>query len=569
MQFCKQCGRFFEDDHIERCPDDGSPLTPVQPRNDEDDPLIGRLIDRRFRILSKLGAGGMGTVYRALQTSVDREVALKVIRSEGSEDDARRFMLEARTTSALRNVHTVTTHDFGQSEDGLLYLVMELLDGETLEERILRTGPLPWPTAARVVADVADSLYEAHEQGIVHRDLKPGNIFLTRTGSYEDFVKVLDFGIAKLRGGGVTSNLTGTGVVLGTPRYMAPELARGEAVDARTDLYALGVILFEMLAGRPPFDAEIPVALIMKHCQEPVPDIHEVHPGLDCPGELLAITKALLEKDRADRISSAAELRQRALALLGTGVTPAPAPLATHPSTAAPLALEETVATPRGEVQPAATEERRRSRWLWLPVLALVLAGAVLAFTLLGPTPERPPANDGTNGAAPSPVLAGGEAPAPPPTPPPEPAPAPVLDARNEAAPVTPAEAAGTNVAPDTHEDVADPSVADAASPAGPTDATAEIAAPPRAITVRSEPSGAVVFGPDDTRLGVTPLEIPAPAAARQLRLKKRGYRASTLTVDPETPDEVQVKLLRRRPTRKPKPGGGPATEGYRSVDDL
>ena len=316
MKTCPRCGRFFGDDAPARCPDDGERLEAVAAAPAAD-PLIGHVLDGRFHVIDKLGEGGMGAVYRAIQTSVERQVALKVIRGGGKEDLTARFMLEARATSRLKSPHTVTIHDFGAAHGGLLYLAMELLEGESLSELLARSGVLPWRRALAIVVQVADSLEEAHAKQIVHRDLKPGNLFVTPLGS-RDLVKVLDFGVAKLLGATASGKLTSTGATLGTPHYMAPEQARAERIDHRADLYSLGVVLYEMLAGRPPFLGETPVSVMMQHCTDPVPPLRSVSRRAGVPEGVERLLEWLLRKRREDRPDAAAAVGAEARRLLET-----------------------------------------------------------------------------------------------------------------------------------------------------------------------------------------------------------------------------------------------------------
>lgn len=275
--------------------------------------LIGHVFDGRFRVEGLIGSGGMGTVYRATQLTVDRPVALKVLRQElaGNLEQVRRFQNEARAASRLSHPNAIRLFDFGQTDTGELFLVMELLEGEPLSTFLRREAPIPTGRAVRITAQVLKALAEAHDHGIVHRDLKPDNIFLTRVRGEEDFVKVLDFGIAKVAhgdAGGDLETLTRTGMVMGTPTYMAPEQAAGRGVDARSDLYAMGVILFELLSGRPPFRDATPLGVLLHHLKTPAPRLSDVSPHTD--RRLCAVVSACLEKDPERRPASADSLRR-------------------------------------------------------------------------------------------------------------------------------------------------------------------------------------------------------------------------------------------------------------------
>ncbi len=286
------------------------------------DDMIGSTVGGRFVIEKKLGAGGMGAVYKARQADLGREVAVKVLLEELTSNDtqARRFTVEALAVSRLKHPNTIQIFDFGKSEQGRLYIAMELLEGETLNDRIRTLRRMPVRMALRILAQVAAALDEAHGKGIIHRDLKPENIFLVRVGEDPDFVKVLDFGVAKLRDGvgDGQGTLTKAGSIFGTPRYMSPEQASARPVDARSDLYSLGIILYEMLAGSPPFDSETPLTLLLAHVNTPVPPLITRDPGLIVPREVEQLVSDLLEKQPAKRPESAAALRDRCLALVAS-----------------------------------------------------------------------------------------------------------------------------------------------------------------------------------------------------------------------------------------------------------
>ena len=228
-----------------------------------DDPLIGRDVIGQYRIEKKLGSGGMGTVYLAQQTTVQRPAVIKVLRGQldGKLDLAARFAIEAKAASNLNHPNIVTIYNYGQMDDGTLFLAMEYLEGETLEARIARCGPLSAECAVRVASQIARALGEAHAHGVVHRDLKPANVMLVPRAGETDFVKVLDFGIAKIDDGGVTS----AGYVVGTPRYMSPEQLLGKPLDCRSDVYSAAVVLYEMLVGKTPFSADTPIGWLHQH----------------------------------------------------------------------------------------------------------------------------------------------------------------------------------------------------------------------------------------------------------------------------------------------------------------
>lgn len=325
---CPDCGGRY-DDEVSRCPADGSPTLLISMEGD----LVGREIDGRFTVAELLGRGGMGAVYRARQHSMDRDVALKVLRREltGDEKAVRRFFHEARAASRLANPHTVTVFDFGQSADGLLYIAMEMLRGRPLSTVIREEGrPLDAVRAVAIVGQLLDSLTEAHSVGVLHRDIKPDNIFLLEGPSTRDFVKVLDFGIAKIQDAD-TTNLTATGMAFGTPTYMSPEQAKAAELDPRSDIYSAGVVLFELLAGKPPFQADTPMALVIRKVQEIAPTVQHVNPDVQVPVALSLALARMLSPLPADRPADAGEARR----LLE-------AALVTAPTMTGPLALEVT-----------------------------------------------------------------------------------------------------------------------------------------------------------------------------------------------------------------------------------
>ncbi len=331
MRTCPKCERTYPDD-TDFCPLDGSFLDIAAKPTDAE--LAGSLT-RRYKIIRRLGEGGMGTVFLAEQIAVgNRPVALKVLLRKLLDDPEflARFRNEAASTGRIRHANVVTVYESGQSDDGTPYIAMEYLEGQTLSQVLKLRGALPLKECAAILEQAARGLHAAHKLGIIHRDLKPDNIFLTRNDDGEALVKVVDFGIAKLLD--ATGHATLTGIVLGTPAYMSAEHAagmRGEELDARSDVYSLGVVTYEMLTGRTPFQADTPLGYVRKHVLEPPPALNSVRADLHLSAQVEQVILKALDKVRERRYNSTVEFAREFAAATHSAPT-APAPVREAPS---------------------------------------------------------------------------------------------------------------------------------------------------------------------------------------------------------------------------------------------
>jgi serine/threonine-protein kinase len=399
MKTCPKCGAEYPDTTT-LCPSDGVALEKT------DDSLLGQVLAGKYRMDERLNEGGMGAVYRGTHVLMDKTVAIKVLRPTLAADEkiVARFSREARAASRISHPHAVSVTDFGESEDGVVFLVMEYLDGKTLKEIIREEGSMALPRVVEIIRQVGGALDAAHEQGVVHRDLKSENIMLLNSGG-PDYAKVLDFGIAKITepSGAYDPGLTAPDLVIGTPQYMSPEqCSQASEIDARSDLYSLGVIIYEMLVGHVPFTGHSPTAIMMKQMQDEAPSILHERPDLP-PGVGSVVQRAMakLPSDRYQHVGDLVEDLTVAAGMEAAAVRPVPTTSAgnrivvpTH-STAERAATEpdeETMVRPRVANRSGANAAPRTNEMyaasptgdlnLW-KILIPSLAGLLLVFAVV------------------------------------------------------------------------------------------------------------------------------------------------------------------------------------------
>ena len=318
MKVCPVCKTVYEGGEV-FCPVDAARLvTPSQIALDgpkSADALVGSTLDNRYAIKERIGEGGMGLVYRGVHTGIEKPVAIKVLRDDFSNrsEVVERFRQEAKSASRIGNEHIVDISDFGETPSGQCYFVMEFLEGEDLANVLAREGTIGMRRAVEIAIQCTEALGAAHSKGIVHRDMKPENVFVTKKHG-KDFIKIVDFGIAKMSDveteGAPGRKLTKTGMIFGTPEYMSPEQAAGKSLDHRVDVYAVGVILYEMLTGRVPFVGDTFMGILTQHMFEEPPTLREVNPSLSCSDEVEQVVYAAMSKDPEQRYPTMEVLRE-------------------------------------------------------------------------------------------------------------------------------------------------------------------------------------------------------------------------------------------------------------------
>jgi serine/threonine-protein kinase len=561
------------------------------------DPLIGRVIAGRFKITSLIARGGMGKVYKAEQAPLGRLCAIKVLNpnytGDADPEFHRRFFREASITSKITHPNCVTIFDYGKTDDDIYFMAMEYLEGQTLHMALRQCGVMHELRAGRIASQICRALREAHKLGVIHRDLKPANIFLTRPNTRppdasgtvppvseedEDFVKVLDFGLVKHLSERPEEQLTQTGLFMGSPKYMAPEQIQGGHVDERTDIYSLGIIMYEMLAGKVPFERASSVNILMAHVGEPPPPMREVNPNLVCSPAFEEIVMRCIAKNPNERPASMDQVLHAIRRAHGGSVTGQPAavavsgqytppggsvpppgyanvpPFPMHSSVPPPPALVMASGshTPMGIIRADASNDigssfiqpRPRSKaWILLGVVIAAAVGGglgLLAFQWTAPSTTVVP-------TAPSETAT---TPAPPPAP-------------ETAAPAKPEPTAATTFAKTVQSA--------ASAPAEPKHAT---------VKITTEPPGASVREDNKELCAPTPCEVvfkgDAADRSHHLVITRAGLRTETRVVKPGE-SVVSVKLSPvavtpprppppRPPAPAPKPDTAPTPSGFKDA---
>jgi len=426
MKVCPVCSTEYGDE-VKFCPNDGQTLRAAAPASD----LVGQVIADRYHVVQKLGEGGMGQVYLAEHVKMGRKSAIKVMNPSmvHDPDAVARFNREAANASRITHPNVCAVYDFGETPDGVIYLAMEYVEGEPLTAIIEREGVLPVPRAVDLFLQVAEALQAAHDLGIAHRDLKPDNIMVVRGRDGREIVKVVDFGIAKAVGGDEAGQkVTKTGLVVGTPEFMSPEQLSGDKVDGRSDLYSLALVLYQMLTGSLPFDADTVQEIMIKRLTDQPAKLNEVRPDRSYPEGLQVAMDTALARMPGERYQQVTKFAADVAAVTGRGRgATAAVPSTRHVDTEARTQVLSPGGTPARTRTSVGAQRPGRTRSL-VPVMvgAVVVlggAGAGAAWLIKGRAPAAADSStttiDSTNGGRPAAdtgrSLAGGGTPAPPP----------------------------------------------------------------------------------------------------------------------------------------------------------
>jgi serine/threonine-protein kinase len=581
MITCPTC-QSNHDDALAFCPNDGTSLR-------AGGPLVGKVLGDRYKVIARIGEGGMGTVYLAEHVMLGKRMAVKVLREEFSaqEELIKRFQLEAVAASQIGQENIVNVTDFGRTPEGQLYFVMELLEGESLAAIIRRDGAISVERSLPILAQICKALAAAHSRGIIHRDLKPDNVVVIQKDERIDFVKVLDFGISKAGESPGVGRLTQVGMMLGTPEYMAPEQARGAPVDARADVYAFGVLAYEMVTGSLPFLGETPVATLMKHQNEQPQPPGQRRPDLGIPEELEKLILKALSKNASTRHQGMGEVAtdlSRCMGRYGMGPVTTPVNMSIGGGRGTPshpiLTPVPSIKTPKGTTmqlteaevsgktplpalsgfarvptnpaaqslpEQVATAMRNSSRGQAMGAegagaggkgTRIAAAAAIVAVLgLAGWLATRGPG---------APEVAHATAAPPTPTPNPTTTANPTTTPTPTANPTTTANPNPTTTTTTTTNPPAE----------APAPAPQKVAH--RKVWIRTVPSGATVTGPNGLR-ATTPTQIEiADGTQASYRLTLPGFRPENRRVSSQDGD-VEVRLSRaeaRRPKREAKPSG-------------
>jgi serine/threonine-protein kinase len=412
VKTCPTCGREFPD-NVKFCPNDGQTLRAKSPTAD----LVGQVVADRYHILKKLGEGGMGAVYLGEHVKMGRKSAIKVMAAAMSQDpDAvSRFNREAANASRISHPNVCQVYDFGETPEGLIYLAMEFIEGHSLKDLVEREGALPAARACSIIRQAADALQAAHDLGIVHRDIKPDNIMVVQARDGSDVVKVVDFGIARAVGGDEPGQkVTKTGLVVGTPEYMSPEQLSGDKLDGRTDIYSLALVLYRLLTGTLPFEADSAQEVMIKRLtDEPLP-LEQARPDVEFPAKLQLVLNSALARMPEERYQSAADFGRDALdAVAGmplpqTRVGAAPAQAATElldSGTVAELTVKQRQAAKRkpaaaAPAEPAAAPRKGSVLPYVFGAVGVVGVGAAVAVVMMMNSGTPPPRGADTTATA-------------------------------------------------------------------------------------------------------------------------------------------------------------------------